>query len=79
MTDRYTHINLHDERAVIEDLPDYSIEKQRAVKTGTDDTFLRNSCFQGAFMRTTVEKKTLVTFKKRSQAIITTVPDRLPV
>lgn len=40
MTDRYTHVNLHDERAAIEDFPDYTIEKQRAVKTGTDDNFL---------------------------------------
>ncbi len=55
MTDRYTHVNLHDERAAIEDLPDYTIEKQQAVKTGTDDNFLRESCFQGAHTRKPVE------------------------
>jgi integrase len=57
MTDRYTHIRKHDERAALEDLPDFtspSSEKQRAVKTGTDDTFLPDSCFQSALMRTRV-------------------------
>lgn len=39
---------------VIEGLPDLAIrsEKQRAVKTGTDDNFLLDSCFQGALIRT---------------------------
>ena len=55
MTDRYTHTNLHDERAAIESLPDYSIEEQRSVKTGTDDKILSKSCFQGAPIRTNAE------------------------
>lgn len=40
MTDRYTHINLHDERQALDTLPDLtqaSKEKQQNVKTGTDD------------------------------------------
>ena len=52
MTDRYTHTNLHDERTAIESLPNTSIEEQRAVKTGTDDKILPNSCFQDAQSRT---------------------------
>ena len=55
MTDRYTHTNLHDERAAIESLPDTSIEEQRAIKTGTDDEILSKSCFQGAHRRTTMD------------------------
>ncbi|MBA7670203.1 Tyrosine recombinase XerC [subsurface metagenome] len=51
MTDRYTHTNLHDERTAIESLPNTSIEEQRAVKTGTDDKILPNSCFQDAQSR----------------------------
>ena len=35
MTDRYTHINLHDERTALDVLPDLSLP--RAAKTGTDD------------------------------------------
>ena len=40
MTDRYTHPELHDERAALNALPDYgkpSSQKQQAVKTGTDE------------------------------------------
>ncbi len=40
MTDRYTHINLHDERQALDTLPDLtqaSKEKQQNVKTGTND------------------------------------------
>ncbi len=55
MTDRYTHAELHDERAALETLPDYgapSKEKQQAaVKTGTDDEILLKSCFEGAKIR----------------------------
>jgi integrase len=45
MTDRYTHVRLHDERAALDNLPDLSApssEQQRVLKTGTDDstTFL---------------------------------------
>ena len=57
MTDRYTHIGLHDERAALDCLPDLtqpSSESQQAVKTGTDDNFLSKSCFQGARRRTPV-------------------------
>ncbi len=67
MTDRYTHINLHDERSAIEDLPDYTIEKQRKVRTGTDGNFLRNSCFLDAQMRTNTNrcgKPTAITMQK---------------
>jgi len=67
MTDRYTHTNLHDERAAIESLPETSIEKQRAVKTGTDDKILLNSCFRDAHRRKRAEtggKKTADTTQK---------------
>jgi len=40
MTDRYTHINLHDERQALDTLPDLtksSKEKRQASKTGTDE------------------------------------------
>jgi len=39
MTDRYTHIRLHDERAAIERLPDLSLpdNRQRNAATGTDN------------------------------------------
>jgi len=73
MTDRYTHINLHDERAAIEDLPDYTIEKQRAVKTGTDGVFLSKSCFQGAQMRADTDtsgKKNLDNAQKTQLSIV---------
>ncbi len=56
MTDRYTHIELHDERTALADLPDYgapSRESQRA--TGTDDKILSKSCFQDAHTRTQAE------------------------
>jgi len=44
MTDRYTHIRLHDERAAVERLPDLSLpdNKQRNVATGTDDRFVNS-------------------------------------
>ena len=38
MTDRYTHIRVHDERAVLDTLPDLSLPstgKQQKVATGT--------------------------------------------
>ena|GEM_PF-6053500 len=57
MTDRYTHISLHDERAALEDLPDLSLSssEQQAVKTGTDDKdFLPNSCFRNRQQQTPV-------------------------
>jgi len=63
MTDRYTHIKLHDERAALNCLPDLtqpSSESQQAVKAGTDGNFLSDSCFQGARRQTTTnssEKK----------------------
>ncbi len=52
MTDRYTHVRLTDERAALDVLPDYgapSSKKQKAVKTGTDDSgaSLSKSCFLG--------------------------------
>jgi Phage integrase family len=39
MTDRYTHIRLHDERAALDLLPDLTVpaESEAAKKTGTDD------------------------------------------
>jgi len=60
MTDRYTHIRVHDERAALDGLPDLSLpskEKQQAVKTGTDDStnILLKSCFQCAPMRSNTE------------------------
>ena len=70
MTDRYTHIRLHDERAALDSLPDLSLpskEKQAAVKTGTNDDFLSKSCFEDAQQRTPVDasgKKTAVTIQK---------------
>ncbi len=44
MTDRYTHIRLHDERAAVKRLPDLSLpgNKQRNVATGTDDRFVNS-------------------------------------
>ncbi len=54
MTDRYNHINLHEERATLETLPDLTqpSESQRAIKTGTHGNFLSKSCFQDAHTRT---------------------------
>lgn len=37
MTDRYTHINLLDERSALSELPDYSQPSSEKKKTGTDD------------------------------------------
>ena len=44
MTDRYTHIRLHDERAAVGRLPDLSLpnESQKNVATGTDGRFVNS-------------------------------------
>ncbi|MHC4301027.1 MAG: tyrosine-type recombinase/integrase [Planctomycetota bacterium] len=46
MTDRYTHIRLHDERAAVGRLPDLSLpdNRQRNVATGTDGKFVNSAC-----------------------------------
>lgn len=67
MTDRYTHINLHDERQALDTLPDLtkpSKEKQRNAKTGTDDAdvtdqILSKSCFRGTQSRTSIDNHRL--------------------
>ena len=44
MTDRYTHIELFDERAVVENhIPDYSApsNQEKSIATGTDDFVLK--------------------------------------
>ena len=44
MTDRYTHIRLHDERAAVGRLPNLSLpdDSQRNVATGTDGAFINS-------------------------------------
>jgi len=44
MTDRYTHIRLHDERAAVGRLPDLSLSgnRQQNVATGTDNRFVNS-------------------------------------
>ena len=76
MTDRYTHIRVHDERAALETLPDLSLpsKEQQAKKTGTDDKpvnavgdFLLDSCFQGAKVRSNAQasgKKSVLSIQK---------------
>jgi len=80
MTDRYTHIRLHDERAALETLPDFSQpskRKQEAVATGTDDKpidstdttdkSLSKSCFPRAPIRSNTDnsgKKNLDSVQK---------------
>ncbi len=54
MTQKYSHAFEDQQREAIEALPDLtqpSRESQRAVKTGTDDDFLSESCFEGAKVR----------------------------
>jgi len=68
MTDRYTHIALHDERAALDALPDYGAPSEESQKaTGTDDKILLKSCFQDAHTRSQAEsggqKTALVTQK----------------
>ena len=68
MTDRYTHIRLHDERAALETLPDLSQPsklKQEAAATGTydkpvdstdtTDKSLSKSCFSHAPIRSNTD------------------------
>ncbi|KKN44599.1 hypothetical protein LCGC14_0691370 [marine sediment metagenome] len=75
MTDRYTHISLHDERSAIEDLPDMTAaSEQQQVMTGTDDKpvdaigeKVLNRCCQADHKRTDMEsdgKKTTLTMQK---------------
>jgi len=72
MTDHYTHVNLHDERAALDSLPDLSQpseQKQQAVKTGTDVTgnFLSNSCFSHGQQRTNMDNSGKTTSDNNSK------------
>ena len=60
MTDRYTHTQLHDKRAALENLPDLALpssEKEKVIKTGTNDAaeILPSSCFSGGERRTSTD------------------------
>lgn len=69
MTDRYTHIELHDKRAALKDaVPDYGAPSKQSQKaTGTDGKILSKSYNQDAQRRTTTDtggQQTDVTMQK---------------
>jgi integrase len=60
MTDRYTHVRLHDERAAVHNMPDLTLpssQGQKAAKTGTYDLdeSLPKACFSDGQIRTGVD------------------------
>jgi len=65
MTDRYTHIRLHDERAALETLPDLSFPsegQQKATATGTEGKNLaENLAFLGGKQCTSMDNRGRIT------------------
>jgi len=65
MTDRYTHIGLHDERAALEGLPDFSLPSKEIQKaTGTDGENLSKSCLSGVPTRINMDNNGQTTLDK---------------
>jgi integrase len=85
MTDRYTHIRLHDERAALEFLPDLrdaGTESQRAVlsATGTDGKLveiLPKSCFLGGINATTGDAGGMTNHTGDTENALSNTPDRI--
>ena len=86
MTDRYTHIRLHDERAALEFLPDLrpdtGTQSERAVlsATGTDGKLveiLPKSCFLGGKKATTGDAGGITNRIGDTENALSTTPDRI--